>query len=51
MELFVSTVGMDDLISPINEYLETSGYQIKSDLACNLMIGGIVDEKLEENFV
>jgi len=42
-------VGIDDLISPINEYLETSGYQIKSDLAFNLVIGGIADEKLEDN--
>jgi hypothetical protein len=40
---------MDDLISPINEYLETSGHQIKSDLAGNLVIGGIADEKLEDN--
>ena len=41
VELFVSTVGTDDLISPINE----------SDLAGNLMIGGIADEKLKENYV
>ena len=41
VEMVVSTVGTDDLISPINE----------SDLTGNLMIGGIADEKLKENYV
>jgi len=44
-----STVVMIDLISSINEYLKISGYQIKSDLAGKLLIGGIANDILKGN--
>jgi hypothetical protein len=40
---------MNDLISAINEYLETFGYQIKSVLVGSLMIGGVADDYFEQN--